>query len=91
MKSREEIFQKVRRIIAEKADLQEEGVTLKSHFRDDLKISSIVIISIVLAVETEFNIEVADEEIVVLATVEDAVRAISDKLSGTQGVAPGNP
>lgn len=78
------IFRKAREIILNKTDLKEEMVTLKSHFRDDLNLSSIVIVSIVLAVETEFDIEVSDEEIVNLATLGDAVRAISDKLQAKQ-------
>lgn len=85
MISEEAIFQRVREIILNKTDLKEETVTLKSHFRDDLSLSSIVIVSIVLTVETEFDIEVSDEEIVNLATLGDAVRAISEKLQAKRG------
>lgn len=82
MKSEQEIFQVVRRIVASKAELDEEAIAMESDFRNDLQISSIVIVSIVLAVETEFGMEISDEEIVNLATVGDAVRFIAGKASG---------
>jgi len=81
MKTEEDIFQIVRKIVATKAELDEGAIGRKDHFRDDLHISSIVIVSIVLAVETEFGIEIDDEEIVTLATIGDAVRFIAEKRS----------
>jgi len=82
MSDNKEIFLKVRKIVAGKAELEEDKVRAEADFRNDLHISSIVIVSIVLAVETEFNIEISDEEIVNLATVGDAVRFITSKLHG---------
>ena len=79
MSDQETIFQAVRKIVAEKAELEEEQITMEADYRNDLQISSIVIVSIVLAVEIEFDIEVSDEEIVNLATVGDAVQFIIDK------------
>ncbi len=77
MKTEQEIFQIVRTIVANKAELEEETILMESDFRNDLQISSIVIVSIVLAVETEFGMEISDEEIVKLATIGDAVRFIT--------------
>jgi acyl carrier protein len=79
MKTEEEIFQTVRKIVAGKAEIDETTIRMDSDFRNDLHISSIVIVSIVLAVETEFGMEVSDEEIVKLATIGDAVRFIVHK------------
>lgn len=83
MKTEQEIFDTVRRIVAGKAELDKAAVTMNADFRNDLHISSIVIVSIVLAVETEFGLEISDEEIVKLATVGDAVRFIAGKTSGS--------
>ena len=47
----------------------------------DLNISSIVIVSVILAVETEFGIEISDEDLVEMTAVGDAVRFITDKLA----------
>ena len=76
MKTEEEIFQIVRNIVASKAELEESAIHMDSDFRNDLNISSIVIVSIVLSVETEFDLEISDEEIVALAKIRDAVRYI---------------
>ncbi len=82
MQTEQEIFGIVRKIVANKAELDQETILMESDFRNDLHISSIVIVSIVLAVETEFGLEISDEEIVKMATIGDAVRYI-------QGMAPG--
>lgn len=74
------IFQTVKNIVSRKAELDEEKIAMEADFRNDLQISSIVIVSIVLSVETEFEIEIDDEEIVNLLTVGDAVRFIEGKL-----------
>jgi len=81
MVDEKEILDKVRRIVASRAELDEAKIRPEADFRNDLHISSIVIVSIVLAVETEFNLEVSDEEIVNLVTVGDAVRFITSKLT----------
>ncbi|MGW8180595.1 MAG: acyl carrier protein [bacterium] len=84
MRSEDGIFQVVRKIAADKLEMSEEEITLESSFRNDLHISSIVIIAIILAIETEFGIEIADEEIVSIDTIGDAVRFVVGKL-GTTG------
>lgn len=81
MKDESEIFPIVQRVVAEKLEVGEETITMDADFRNELKVSSIVIVSIVLALETEFDVEVDDEEIVKLATVGDAVRFIAQKLN----------
>jgi acyl carrier protein len=81
MKTEDEIYQIVRKIVATKAELEEDAISMDSDFRNDLNISSIVIVSIVLAVETEFGLEISDEEIVTLTTIGEAVRFIVGKQS----------
>ena len=80
MRSEDEVFQFIRKTTAEKAEISEDEITLESSFRNDLSISSIVIVAIILAIETEFDIEIADEEIVSIDTVGDAVRLLVGKL-----------
>jgi len=82
MKTEKEVFEIVKKIVANKAELAEEKISMESDFRNDLHISSIVIVSIVLAVETEFGMEISDEEIVKLASIGDAVRFITGKTAG---------
>ncbi len=80
MKSENEILQVVKNIICEKTELDESEISMESEYRNDLNISSIVIVSVILAVETEFDLEISDEEIVDMTSVGDAVRFIRQKL-----------
>ena len=64
MKSENEIFEVVKGIICEKTELDASEITMESEYRNDLNISSIVIVSVILAVETEFGLEISDEEII---------------------------
>ncbi len=80
MKSENEIFQIVKDLICAKTEIEESEITMESEYRNDLNISSIVLVSIILAVETEFDFEISDEEIVDMTSVGDAVRYIIKKL-----------
>ena len=81
MKNENEIFETVKQIICEKTELDESQITMDAEYRNDLNISSIVIVSVILAVETEFGIEISDEDLVEMTAVGDAVRFIADKLT----------
>ena len=80
MKSEQEIFETVKNIICEKTEVDDSEITMDAEYRNDLNISSIVIVSVILAVETEFGLEISDEDLVEMTTVGDAVRFISEKL-----------
>ena len=80
MKSEQEILEILKTIICEKTEVDPAEITMDAEYRNDLGVSSIVIVSIILAVETEFDFEIADEEIVEMKTVGDAVRFIAQKL-----------
>ncbi len=77
MPSEENILEEIKKIVLSKADVDASRITLDADFREDLHISSIVIVSIVLAVENRYDIQISDDEIVDLATVGDAVRFIA--------------
>jgi len=87
MLTEQSIFETIRKIVATRLEIDENRITQESNFRNDLQISSIVIVSVVLAIETEFDIEIADEEIVSIATVGDAVSFVAKKLQGRQAAA----
>jgi acyl carrier protein len=78
----QQILQQVQQIVAKKTGLEEDKITPEADFREDLLISSVVIVSIVLAVEMAFEIQISDDEIVELSTISDAVGFIKSKLAG---------
>jgi acyl carrier protein len=72
------IFDKVRTIICEQLDLEEDKVTLDSNILEDLGADSLDIIDLIMSFEDEFDIEVPDEEIEGIKTVGDLVKYIEE-------------
>ena len=72
------IFEKVRKIICEQFDLDEENVTADTLLEDDLEADSLVLVDLVMSFEDEFQIEVPDEEIENIKTVGDIVKYIEE-------------
>jgi len=73
-----EIFEKVRKIIADKLDIEEDKITPESSFLDDLGADSLDIVELIMELEEEFNIEIPDEDAEKIRTVADAVKYIEE-------------
>lgn len=70
----EEIFAKVKEIVAEQLEIKDpEKVTRQATFEDDLDADSLDVVELVMALEEEFNIEIPDEEAEKILTVGAAV------------------
>lgn len=74
----QEIFERVKDIIVEQLDAEEETVTMEASFRDDLDADSLDVVELVMELEDEFDLEIADEEAENIATVGDAVNFIEE-------------
>lgn len=74
------IFEKVRTLIADKLSVEESEVAMETSFVDDLGADSLDIVELIMALEDEFDIEVADEEAENMATVGDAVEYIKEHI-----------
>ena len=72
------IFEKVREIICEQFDVDEESVTLDTDIREDLDADSLDMVDLVMSVEDEFKIEVPDSAIETVKTVDDIVKFIEE-------------
>lgn len=70
------IFDEIKEILAEQLDLDIESIELSSNLIDDLGADSLDAIDIVMTVEDEYSIEVPDEAIEAMKTVEDIVNFI---------------
>ena len=70
------IFEKVKNIIAEQLSIEPEGITMESSFVDDLGADSLDIVELIMALETEFDLEIPDEDAEKIATVGDVVEYI---------------
>ena len=72
------IFEKVREIICEQFDVDEESVTLDTDIREDLDADSLDMVDLVMSFEDEFKIEVTDSAIETVKTVDDIVKFIEE-------------
>jgi len=69
-------FDKVKKIIVEQLGVDEAEVTPEASITDDLGADSLDQVELVMAFETEFNIDIPDEEAEKIKTVGDAVSKI---------------
>lgn len=73
-------FEKLQEIIAEQLELDTANITYESHILDDLGADSLDVVDLVMSVEDEFEIEVPDEALENIRTVEDMVKYIEDRI-----------
>ena len=73
---REEILEKVKAVIVEQLNVEEDDVIEDASFVDDLGADSLDIVELVMALEEEFGISIPDEEAESIKTVGDAVTYI---------------
>jgi acyl carrier protein len=73
------IFEKVKSIIVDQLDVDEDKVVEKANIQDDLGADSLDIVDLVMSFEEEFDIEIPDEDVENIKTVGDVVKYIEDK------------
>jgi len=78
---REELFKKVRAIVADKLSIGEDQITEEASFIDDLGADSLDTVELVMALEDEFGMDIPDEEAEKLTTVGKALDYILSHLS----------
>lgn len=67
----EQLNPKVKDIIVEELGIDPERVKMEASFIDDLGADSLDIVQLVMAIEEEFNIDIPDEDVEKLRTVQD--------------------
>ena len=71
------IEERVRKIVCEQLGKSDEEVNNDSSFADDLGADSLDTVELVMALEEEFDLEIADEEAEQISTVQEAVNYIN--------------
>lgn len=74
-------FDKLKKIIAEVLNVDEDEVGLETKFVDDLGADSLDIFQIIMGIEEEFDVEISTEDAEKIVTVGDAVDQIKNALS----------
>ena len=70
---REEILSKIQEITADRLGVDEGDVTSDASFREDLEADSLDLVELIMELEEQFGMEIPDEEVEKITTVEEAV------------------
>ena len=76
----EEIVKKVKDIIVDKLGVEESEVTESANFTNDLGADSLDTVELLMEFEKVFDIKIPDEETSTIATVQDAIDKVKEKL-----------
>ncbi len=76
----DDLFNKMKKLIAEKLEIDEEKITLDSSFRQDLGADSLDTYELVYAIEEEMGINIPDEKANEFETVRDALEYIKSQM-----------
>ena len=74
-------FEKLKKIIAEVLNVDEEEITMETTFVDDLGADSLDVFRIIMGLVEEFDVEIPNEEAEKIVTVGDAVEQIKNALN----------
>ncbi|MDO5294772.1 MAG: acyl carrier protein [bacterium] len=74
-------FEKLQKIISEVLNVEADDITMNTTFVDDLGADSLDIFQIIMGIEEEFDIEIANEDAENIVTVSDAVEQIKNALN----------
>ena len=72
------VLEKVKAILSEQFDVEEDSITPDTNLSEDLEADSLDVVDLLMSIEDEFEIEVPDEEIENIKTVGDVVRYIEE-------------
>ena len=74
-------FEKLKGIIADVLNVDENEITMDTTFVDDLGADSLDVFQIIMGIEEEFDIEIPSEEAEKIVTVGDAVEQIKNAVN----------
>ncbi len=71
-------FDKIKTILAEQLDVDEDSLTLDTDIAKDLNADSLDVVEILMSIEDTFDVEIPDEEIENIKTIGDLVEYIEN-------------
>jgi acyl carrier protein len=81
---RQELEEKVRKVLAENLGRDVEEVTMEARLEEDLDADSLDLVEAVLALEEELGVKIPEEEMDSVKTVREAVDLVSAKIEGDE-------
>lgn len=74
------MLERVKKIIENQLEINSEDIRLESSLKDDLGIDSLEIFEIVMEMEDEFNVEIPNEDLEDMETIQDVVDYLESKV-----------
>jgi len=78
--SENDLFDKLKQLIVDQLDIEEDKVTMDADFRQDLHANSLDTYELVYAIEEQMGLKIEDEDASKFVTVGDAYNFIKSKL-----------
>ncbi|MGN0376826.1 MAG: acyl carrier protein [Suilimivivens sp.] len=73
------MLEKVRNILEEYVDVPKEQIIMETNLLNDLGLSSLDVVNIIVAFEDEFGIEIPDRKLSEIVTVGDVVKLLQEE------------
>jgi len=73
------VLDKLKTILVDQLDVEEEKITLESSIIDDLGADSLDLVDLIMTIEEEFEQEIPDDKVEEIKTVGDIVKYIEEK------------
>lgn len=74
------VFEKIKKILAEQLDANEEDMTMETNIARDLEADSLDVVELLMTIEDEFEVEIPDEEIENIKTIGDLTEYIQNNM-----------
>ena len=72
------MFEKIKAIMMDQLNIDENDITEDTSFKDDLGLDSLDLFELAMAIEEEFGVEIPQEDLESIVTVGDAVEFIKE-------------
>jgi acyl carrier protein len=75
--SRDEVFERIKEVLAERLSVEETDITEEANFQEDLDADSLDLVEMIMELEDQFGIKIPDEDAQKIQTVGQAVDYVS--------------
>lgn len=70
------MLEKMKKLITDNLEINTEGITEETSFKDDLGVDSLDLFELVMVLEDEFGVEIPSEDLEAMSTVGDVINYI---------------
>lgn len=70
------VFDKIKKLIADQLDADEENIKMESSITEDLHADSLDVVDLIMEIESAFDIEIPDSDVENIKTVGDIVNYV---------------